>query len=184
MKPSTPAAQINARDLDKNTEALRTLLRFIHTAPQIVVDCRYGLGGWAKVLHETFPQAHLVGFEADLETFERAWVGDRSDLHCSSSGTPSLGLGYKRCDLLLADFNTVTKLKREELDEEIERWQPEWLIFTDVACGKLHLNFKSYCLAEPDLGKYWRSWDIPGYEFKRAAKHHHAASTALFRRTV
>lgn len=179
MNPSTPAAQIAERDLSKNTAAVRELLALVEP-PQTIVDCRYGLGGWARVVHELFEDADLLGFEADPETFERAYKHDLAEVR--NRVTSAYDQLWRPCDLLLADFNTVTQLKRRELDEELDRWQPTAIIFTDVACGKLHLNYRSYGLDQPDLDAYWRRWSIPRYRFERFARHHHAASTGLFYR--
>lgn len=181
MKPSTPAAQIPERDLGKNVAALRQLLETIPANVRLIVDARYGLGGWARVARDFLPDADYVGYEADSETWRAAWKDPLATVYHSTTAAYERNL-WAPCDLLLADFNTVTQLKRAELDEEIKRWDPEWLIFTDVACGKLHLNFRSYGLEVPDLGAYWRNWDVPGYSFEAYAKHHHAASTGLFRR--
>jgi hypothetical protein len=180
MNPSTPAAQINERDLSKNTAALRALLVHVE-APDLVVDVRYGLGGWAQALRERFPDAFLYGFEADRETFSRTWIGDHTTVYNLRSDQPGLDPG-EPCDILLADFNTVTQLKRAELDAELERWKPRAIIFTDVACGKLHLNYRAYGLSEPDLATYWQLWPIEGYRLQAIEKHHHAASTGLFTR--
>jgi hypothetical protein len=179
MNSSTPAALINGRDLSKNTVAVRELLAYIEP-PQTVVDCRYGLGGWARVVHNLFEDADLLGFEADPETFARAYKNGLAEVR--NQVTAVYDQLWRPCDLLLADFNTVTQLKRRELDEELERWQPSAIIFTDVACGKLHLNYGAYGLDAPDLDAYWRRWSVERYRFERFARHHHAASTGLFTR--
>jgi hypothetical protein len=133
-------------------------------------------------LSEVRPGAQVVGFEADVATASQAWRMDTTRLFVGRTDEVDLKF-EKACDLLLADFNTVTQLKRAELDDEIKRWDPERIIFTDVACGKLHLNYGAYGLRSPDLRAYWRSWNIEGYEFENYSKCHHAASTGLFYRS-
>lgn len=179
MNSKTPAADIKEKDLAKNASAAAYLLTMVPT-PKTILDARYGLGGWAVEVAKLWPEVDLVGFEADLNTFNKATVPDGFRL----CGLPTDRTKHDGApDLLLADFNTVTQKKRGELDEEIERWQrPAYVIFTDVACGKLHLNFRSYQLETPDLADYWNSWDIPGYQIVAWTQKHHAASTALFRR--
>lgn len=64
-----------------------------------VLDVRYGLGGWARLVADVFPEASITGYEADSETYEAAWKGNNT---CVANerwpARPQL------VDLLLADF--------------------------------------------------------------------------------
>lgn len=181
MDSLTPAIDIKSKDLGRNCTALSVLLEKIPTHPKTVVDVRYGLGGWARVLLKRFPKSTIIGFEKHEPTYEAAWKDSRVSLKLgdllSDSRPPT------RCDLLLCDFNTSTVLKRKELDEVLSQVSCRYLVFTDVCCSKLHLNYRSYGLDSPDLNRYWKKFAVPGFRLMTFSKEHHAASTALYEKT-
>jgi hypothetical protein len=81
------------------------------------------------------------------------------------------------------DFNLMSVIDPYELQSELFRWSPRAFIFTDVACGKLHLNWKCYGLQRADLGDYWSlAWQqiLTGYSLVSWEKAHHTASSALW----
>lgn len=182
MNQDTPAVAIKTKDLDANGLALKELLEAIPRRERIqrIVDIRYGLGGWARHAVESFPLANVLGFEQDAETASKAFL------------VPSVRLLNERfndiqklegkTDLLLADFNTLTVLKRELLDRALTAVNPAWIVFTDVCCSKLHLNYRSYGLENPDLAAYWERFEVGGYRLVKWVKRHHAASSALYQR--
>lgn len=177
MNDDTPARLIKVNDLNANSVALAELINGIDP-PSSVLDIRYGLGGWARVVAETFPESCIIGYEHDPITARAAWIGSRVTLRVKAFDPNEI---EQPVDLLLADFNTTTAKKRTLLDDAL-RIRPLGLIFTDVACSKLHLNFSSYGLSRPSLIEYWRRFDVPGYQLIGYVKAHHAASTALYKR--
>lgn len=177
MNSLTPANTIKTKDLEANTEALNSLLTFLPQQIQTVLDIRYGLGGWFKAVRAKFPLAKIEGYELDLETFQQASKDKKVKLHNKAYPKKSR---KQVVDLLLADFNTCTMLKRKELDEALESIDCRYLVFTDVCSSKLHLNYKSYGLKSPSLDSYWKRFKVSGYELIAWEKKHYAASTALY----
>lgn len=175
MDPLTPAREIKTKDLEANAEALAFLLDLLKgKAIKSTIDVRYGLGGWAKEIRKKFPKCKIEGWERDKLTQENAWTDGGVDLKRGEIDVEA------KADLVLADFNTVTKLNRGELDNLLKIVETRFLIFTDVCCSKLHLNFSSYGLKRPDLGAYWKSFEVEGYRFLGYAREHYAASTGLY----
>lgn len=181
MNQDTPARTIRQKDLDANSSTFDKLLeRIPKDQAKTVLDIRYGLGGWARKIMARFPKTHILRFEQDPDTFNKAL--DQAVVASSlinSRFDPSLVKGRK-FDLVCADFNTLTVLKRELLDQVVSEVETRRIIFTDVACCKLHLNYRSYGLTSPDLSAYWNAFKIPGFELSAFAKEHHAASSALY----
>lgn len=184
MNHSTPAKYIKAKDLAKNVEALNDVFRSIPEGIEVktVLDIRYGLGGWAQSAIARFPTCEVYrGYEMDRETFQSAVKPQPVRL----VNRPFVAANYPKpqpFDLVLADFNVNTKLKRDTLDEVLP-FAGEWLVFTDVAVSKLHLNYSSYGLDNPSLEAYWCSFAVEGFKLVTFSKRHHAASTALYRRS-
>src|SRR6516164_8531831 len=131
MKPLTSALKIRSKDLSLNGEAAELCMREIGSRPiNFIIDIRYGLGGWARIASDLFPDAALRGYEYNEATYKAAWKPPGADIIQGRS--PSLSkrvMGPLYCDLLLADFNTVTMLKRKELDLALVNFRPRWLIF-------------------------------------------------------
>ncbi|MCK9569151.1 hypothetical protein M0R72_09430 [Candidatus Pacearchaeota archaeon] len=178
MNQDTPAINIRSKDLAQNALALRELLGNINpTEVNRVCDIRYGLGGWAQVVMSRFPNARMIGYEQDQQTADMSWKSGRVDLRVER-WKPN---GKKPPDLLLADFNTVTVLKRELCDEAAQVGA-RYFVFTDVACSYLHLNWQAYNLSSPDLDEYWSKFRVSGYQLVAFSKKHHSASTALYLR--
>jgi len=177
MNHDTPAVDIKEKDLNQNTQALEELLSKISDESiSSILDIRYGLGGWAEKALETFPGAKLIGYEQDANTAARA-VKPKGATVRVKRFEPTKGM---KADILLADFNTTTCLKRETLDHALRYVDCDYLVFTDVCCSKLHLNYASYGLAEADLKKYWKRFKVDGYKLIGFARVHHAASSALY----
>jgi len=179
MNSSTPAILIRSKDLAKNVKAFAGCLELLPKTPKTVLDIRYGLGGWAKELRRRYPKVAITGYEADPSTYNTAFRDSLTNVYCGMFDGSKRGY---RVDLLVADFNTLTTLKRKELEEALAIVKCQWLIFTDVACSKLHLNYRSYGLEEPDLNAYWDEFDVEGYRLAGWAREHHAASTAIYQR--
>lgn len=182
MNQDTPALTIRQKDLDANADAFALLLESIPLgALKEVLDIRYGLGGWCRKIQERYPRVSVVGYEQDTATFEKAVdkSGSLAGSLVNSRFDPSEVKGRK-FDLVCADFNTLTVLKRELLDEVVTGVETDRIIFTDVACSKLHLNYRRYGLGVPSLEQYWTRFRIDGYRLVRFVKRHHAASSALY----
>jgi hypothetical protein len=126
------------------------------------------------------PAAEVFGYEQNAATARSAWSGPRVRVFVLPFFPEWAPPGP--WDLLLADFNTLTVKRRAELDEAVAAARPGYLVFTDVACVKLHLNFRSYGLGSPDLGEYWAAFAVPGYAHVAHSRSHHAASSALYKR--
>lgn len=183
MDSTTPAATIRTKDLVANAAAFKQLLTKVPlNSIKSVCDIRYGLGGWARCLEEALEGANLprmLGFELDKDTYDKAYMWPGSIVRNSF---PNIGI---QCDLLLADFNTCTQKKRRELDWVLDSCQANWLIFTDVACSKFHLNKTTYGLPPTaTMADYWYHFHVKGYKLVAWAKQHHAASTALFQSEI
>ena len=185
MNDATPAASIPPKDLDKNTEALGQLLTTLSRSRiEEVLDIRYGLGGWAKEsLRQLSSVTRYVAWEADKRTYDLAYDGDDKISLFNDRFTPEMIEAEYTIDLLLADFNLVT-LRQKSLALEAAKLGPRYLVFTNVACGKLRLNFRSYGLESADLDQYWKQWEheLPGYELLDYVRARHFASTGLFKK--
>lgn len=177
MEDRTPAVSIRSKDLDLNAKALDDLLNHIEGDIRTVLDVRYGLGGWAQRVTTRFPRCEIRGYEIDERTFAEAWTNPKVRL----SQYPFQGSNL-RYDLVLADFNRLTLKRRNELDNLLSLVDSSWLVFTDVSCGKLHLNYSSYGLNRPDLTEYYLQFNVPEYDFVTYSRSHHFASSALFQR--
>jgi hypothetical protein len=181
MNNATPALEIREKDLRLNGESLQQLLKYIPIfSVKKIVDVRYGLGGWACICRDRFPKATIFGYEQDKETARQAWKDKRVKLY----NKEFLASKTISCDLLLADFNLLTLLSCNPLESIMEVVNSHYLIFTDVASNKLHLNYLSYGLTKPNLDLYWTKWNIFGYKFVTYSSCHHAASSALFIRDL
>lgn len=182
MKHDTPAIEIRAKDRERNTAAF--LEAFSALRPRrftSALDIRYGLGGWAEAIADRIPA--YVGFEADPATAAQA-VKPKGVMLLTGRFPPSEAMAVQPpFALLLADFNNLTLMKPFALLEAIQFAKPRAIVFTDVACSKLHLNFGSYGLESPDLASYVRAFRdrvLPDWTHVHTARHHHHAATLAF----
>ena len=126
----------------------------------------------------TFPDARIIGYEIDAATIETAWTDSGVELrHERWTPRPT-----PPTDLLLADFNMSTMLSKEPLEEALIAVRPRFVVFTDVAAAKIHLNYSRYGLVGPSMDKYWSRFRLDGYELVTYRREHHSASTALWKR--
>lgn len=184
MNSDTPALEIRAKDRDKNSAAFRECILTLMTPHRRILDIRYGLGGWARQWFKLFTSERYLGFEADHETWRLAHKPGGVEVR-NERFDPKTTAPIGKIDLVLADFNNLTSLKAKPLLEVLEFAQPRAVIFTDVACSKLHLNFSSYGLKKPDLNGYVRQFSkfvLPDWTCVHTSRHHHHAVTMLFRR--
>ena len=186
MKDSTPAIDIREKDLAHNRGAFRDCLGYLPPGIRDAVDIRYGLGGWAQELKESHSDCKLVGYEKDPGTSAQASIPEGHILNCREYEPPTLEL----CDLLMADFNNLTCRHSfrgpgpEPLIEAVEDLSPRYIIFTDTACARLHLNWRvSYGLSSPDMGEYWEQFPLPGYRLMGWSRVHFHASTSVWARS-
>jgi len=176
----TPARFIGLKGLAANRNAMRDCIEAIPVADvKTILDIRYGLGSWAEAALKRFPGATLIGYESDRLTAVAAWRGEATVLRVEPFMVP---YNAPPVDLLLADFNLTTVVARMLLDEAVEAVKPRYLVFTDVACVKLHMNYKVYGLEKADLDDYWKGFKIEGYDYVKHSRRQHAASTALYKR--
>lgn len=188
MNTDTPAREIRQKDLDKNSAAFAECLQMIPAQRRLkrVLDIRYGLGGWASRMAELRPPELYIGFEADPQTAERAVKpGNIGLVLVRDRFASSSRYLHDPYDLLLADFNNLTSMKAEPLLEALRFAEPRCVIFTDVACSKLHLNFPSYGLKRPDHAGYVRAFAekcLPDWKHVHTARLHHHAATLVFTR--
>lgn len=188
MKESCPALDIREKDRQRNTDAmLECLQRVPHDQIKTVLDIRYGLGGWARPLLEIIPRAKVYGVEGDRKTFHAAWVERPRTRVIWAMFGPDMAWpkGWPRkFDLILADTNANTALKPKQITDVVSMVEAKWMIMTDVACSKLHLNYKSYGLGEDwDVLKYHRkAWPklLPGWKLRKLSRLHHHAATSLW----
>lgn len=190
MDANTPAREIRSADLAKNTAAFLECYQAVRRRKILrAVDIRYGLGGWASALCDANKNVKVLGFEADQETFDGARFFE-GHTHVWHDHFPPRKLGAiadldaaKPVDLLCADFNNLTMMKAEPLLEAIRLTNPRMVIFTDVACSKMHLNFNSYGLTEPNLFAYFERFNeviLPNWTHVHTARHHHHAATTAW----
>ena len=183
MRSDTPAIEIREKDLQKNSSALERLLELIPVGNVLnAIDLRYGLGGWAEKVTKRFPDVTYKGYEKDRQTFRRALLSKPNQVRLFRRDSQ---LVSGQTDLLLIDFNNLTVLKREPLDDILSKIKTQYLVFTDVASSKIHLNFRSYGL-NPDFSMvdYWEQFKISGFGLIGFVRDHHHASSALYKKTL
>lgn len=182
MKDITPAIEIPIKQRKANGWAFQECLSRIDLSKVItVLDIRYGTGDWARRLRERAPHVQIFGFEVDSVTAKIAYRGC-VELAVAEYVGEQLPLWPAEYDLLLADFNNLTRLKAEPLHVALRAANPQWVVFTDVASAKLHINFASYGLDNPDLAEYYRRFSLPGYELLGYERKHFPASTSVWRK--
>ncbi len=149
----TPFAGMQLAHLRENNEAFRQALERVPFSPRRVVEPFGGIGSQSRVLRRRWPTLpeHVI-FERDPTTFQlledaaRDWAPRPVLINRDYVPMPFLG-----CDLLVADCNNFTL------------HSPRWaeyrdalccdagaIILTDLARGKLHLNFRAYDLERGD----------------------------------
>lgn len=175
----TPARFIGVRALANHRKALVELLNLLPYRPSSVLDIRYGTGGWAREIVRAFSPVSVVGYEKDAETVREAYRHPSIRI-LTREWKPSPA--KERVDLLLADFTSSSVLNRTALDEAIETVSPSLVIFSDGACGKMKMNYRTYGIAEPSMELYWRQFPIEGYRLLGWAQKHRTVSVGLFER--
>jgi hypothetical protein len=181
----TPAFHLSLGMLAANRKAMEDCVRHIPGKESIktVLDIRYGTGRWAKRVLSSFPKAKVLGYEWDRRTADAAWTDDRVELRVETF-EPQTSAVWPVTDLLLCDFNTCTVKARGLLDDAVRYVNPNWVVFTDVAKSKLHMNYRAYGLPSPSLAEYWKAFRISGYVLWWWASHQREASTAVWRRAT
>ena len=192
MDPNKPAIEIRQKDLDKNTAAFLECFRAIRRCRKIerVVDVRYGLGGWSTALLGLKPNAKVLGFEANGDTFAKAEKPKGAKVfNCKFPpvGAERAALAaiqrFQNCDLLLADINALTLKMPTELLRAIEAVKPRAIIMTDIACAKMHINWPHYGLEGPDLDRYFERFNeeiLPNWTHVCTARLHFFATSAAW----
>lgn len=178
------AARIDPREVARNTKAYIQCLELLKEGGETirrVVDIRYGLGSLAREVLQRFPQAKLLGFECDKETYDKAWTCKSVTLHHSPFTADLVPTRFHQPDLMTADFNSQTVLNRGEIDHAIISVKPQIVAFTDTAYYMLHRNYRSYGLSGRDLEAYWDRFLIDGYTLVKWYQPTSKSSVAMFR---
>lgn len=140
---STPFLSQDLSHLAANNEAFRKVLRFLPEQPRTITEAFGGIGSQSKILQQTFPGAELhTAFELDPACY--------TELLALPGIAATLGRFRENPDpseLLVADCNdfSLAKTKLERYSEIVDS-KSRWLILTDIARGKLHINFAAYGL--------------------------------------
>lgn len=147
----TPFVDQGLSRLTDNNAAFGRALGFIPGRPRRVVEAFGGIGSQSRVIRERWPRVQHVAYERDARCFEMlAEVPGVAAVH-SDYPVPELGAGV----LLVADCNNFTLAPARWADfRAVVETGAEWLVLTDIARGKLHLNFRAYGLDAPDYPSY------------------------------
>jgi hypothetical protein len=181
----TPAQFLNLTQGDRNAEAIEELLQHAYPEPPTelvrIRDIRFGMGRWAKTCLKFFDNVDFEGWEHDQECVDMTDpdVLERCKVHVSFFPPEELG---PQPDILLGDFNNLTIKKAAPLVEAVELYRPRFLIFTDSAPSKLHLNLSTYGLARKSVADYLRLYraTLPGYKLTHSIQPHHAVVISLW----
>lgn len=186
VRQDTPYSERPSSEQDCELDCMRQVLGDA-AVPHIVYDALGGTGMVANLMHELWPGSVIYSWELDgrcvrryrARRLPRAFVfqGDTLD-----AGVPGF-------DAAVLDFNLFTLLDltrgnrgqfQKALLEKVFQRHPKWVELTDSAVPRLHLNYRSYGLAEPDWERYC---DLLSYRLDAdwgyrivSRSHHHAAS--------
>jgi trans-aconitate methyltransferase len=166
VRDATPAFEIRAADLDTNARMLSELLgdvRFLIDPPDRVVELCGGVGTMTRVLSEAFPAADITTHDLDatcVKMIEDIGLPRVQVVHGSYFDADT-----RVDDLVVADFNMMTYLRfMDDKTEEAKLVRSflsnriKYLLMTDSATSKLHLNFKSYGLSTASWSEYVRGY--------------------------
>lgn len=182
----TPAQFLNIAQGDRNARAIEELLRLIPIESESVriYDIRYGMGRWARTCFEYYDEVEVdfVGWEHDRDCVDMTdpEVRERGDVRVAYFPSGPIDLPV---DLLLGDFNNMTVKKAEPLLDAVEDLDPRFIIFTDSAPSKLHLNYDRYGLSSSQsVDDYIRLYEdlLPDYELTHYIRPHHAVVISLW----
>jgi hypothetical protein len=188
MKDTPPVYKISVQDDYLNRMAL---VNVVEDAPQPtrIVDMFGGLGKFCFELIRRFPGVPIVQYEIDDRCVEYLRVFDRPGVTVIQGDAlklfkPQLGDG------VVADFNLLTlKRAQNEFREfffDCFKAQIKWLIVTDSAPSKLHLNYRNYGCKSPSIDEYiyeWSKWVKEwGYRIARFTRAHFRSTLLLIER--
>lgn len=178
MKDTTSILNINRKDEYYNKIAFISLLSYAQE-PSYVSDLFGGVGGFMAETKLKFPGVPAEIFEMDPLCLEVLKAKDIPD--CSIIPGNCLELFHAKPDSgVIADFNLMT-LKRAQGEfhdflHSMFRSKIKWLILTDSAAAKLHINFPVYGCFYPKLFDYiarWNAWLRPlGYHIQNWQRPH------------
>lgn len=187
MNDKTPAHQIRVRDEENNTYTYIHLMSSL-PAPKVIVELFGGMGRITRQAQAIFPKAKIYSFDLDqvcCETIKKycpsVEVLQQSSLDQNPYIIPDCGV--------LADFNLLTIKKAQETYREFFEYmfskKPGWIVLTDSAHAKLHINYKSYgCL--PALSSYielWKKYATDhGYKLKKFSECHYRSIVIVLER--
>lgn len=186
MKDNTPAHHIRIADENANAIACECLMNWALPVPQIV-ELFGGMGRITEAAVRRFPKATIYSYDLDelccatlRERFKSIQVIQQDSVNNNQHIIRGCGV--------LADFNLMTLLraKTDMLDFflDIKTKKPTWLILTDSAVGKLHLNKSVYGVS--GLNGYLGAWEefvgALGYRVYRTIQPHSRSIMMLITR--
>lgn len=162
MRDATPAFEIRAIDLDTNARMLSELLedaRFFIDPPDRVVELCGGVGTMTRVLAGKFPAVEITTHDLDATCVKM--INEISLPRVAVVHGSYFEAETREDDLVVADFNMMTYLRfmdartaEANLVRSFLNNRIKYLLMTDSATSKLHLNFKSYGLSTANWNEY------------------------------
>ena len=160
MKDETPVYRISLKDDLRNRISLCYLIRNI-SAPKGVLELFGGRGGFTRAIRQRWPEVPIISYDTDkrcadsLRTIQGVTVKQRDSV---SEAVPEENWG------IVADFNLLTLSRAKThfapfFNRMLSGNLPSWMIVTDSAPSKLHINYRSYGLSQPDILLYIYAWE-------------------------
>lgn len=172
--------EANQAYVARNVEAFRSLLTLSKVQPSQIVECFGGMGNQTRCLRDLYPLAKHTVFEIDAECCKAIRKVAKGKAGITQGDFFKLGKRPVCEDSLLVFDSNVFSLAEAN-------WQRiklafglgyRWVIGTDHARGKLHLNYKSYGLSYASRNHYpsylelfeEKTREEVGYQIVRAVK--------------
>lgn len=184
MKQNTPYTSRPPLEQAREKACVEKILEQVSPVASIY-EAFGGIGMLGQVLSERFPNALIDSYELDAECVYR--YRDRNLLNVTINHADTLtqsgkfeaaSLDFNRFPLL--DLNRKEGEFQQRVLSKVFNQNPDWVHVTDSSCSKLHLNWKSYGLKEPDWDGYVEKLDQAfqerwGYRIVTWDKHSRAA---------
>lgn len=161
MKDLTPVYRISQRDDLLNRRSFANLLN-IADRPSSVVELFGGCGGFTAEIVDRWPGIRVLSYELDGECYKMLEKVP-GNVEAIPADSLSNSKPVRDCGLV-GDFNLLTIGRAQgKFKSFFERWfdgrLPKWMILTDSAPSKLHINYRSYGLSSGTLEEYMWAWD-------------------------
>lgn len=188
MKQDTPYRDRPATERARELACMNEVLFDVVRAPERIYETFGGIGMVTAFLRHRFQFSEIVSTELDFECVQQAKLAAAgADIHHADC-FKFLDNPDFEFEAAVLDFNQCTirdltwpKLNfQQQVMYSVVRRKPQWIELTDSACGKLHLNFKTYGLENRYFGGYERKLSQAlterfGYRIVKSSKHHAAA---------